>query len=158
MAGAGGNYYNVLIVEDLTPVVASGADLTITTTRPLVDRDIVRWSQADQAFNYSPLELQEASDFALNDLEATLIFPSKTDTFGIVLIEALAAGLPIAAYKVPGPIDITGGTEIDTLDDDLKTSALKALKIDKQKCRKLAKQYTWEECAKIFESVCVPNY
>lgn len=86
------------------------------------------------------------------------VFPSKTDTFGIVLIEALAAGLPIAAYKVPGPIDITGGTEIDTLDDDLKTSALKALKIDKQKCRKLAKQYTWEECAKIFESTCAPNY
>lgn len=86
------------------------------------------------------------------------VFPSKTDTFGIVLIEALAAGLPIAAYKVPGPIDITGGTEIDTLDDDLKTSALKAIKIDKEKCRQFARQYTWEECAKIFETNCVSNY
>ena len=86
------------------------------------------------------------------------VFPSKTDTFGIVLIEALAAGLPIAGYKVPGPIDITGGTEIDTLDDDLKASALRALKIDKKKCKQLAQQYTWEECARIFESNCVPNY
>ena len=86
------------------------------------------------------------------------VFPSKTDTFGIVLIEALAAGVPIAAYRVPGPIDITGGTEIDSLHDDLKISALKALKIDRNKCKALSSKYTWEECAKIFEENCCPNY
>lgn len=96
-----------------------------------------------------------ASYLASSDV---FVFPSKTDTFGIVIIEALSAGLPIAGYPVPGPKDIVGNSEINTLDWDLKKSALKALTIDKDKCRQLSKKYTWENCAKIFLENVHPNY
>ena len=55
------------------------------------------------------------------------VFPSLTDTFGIVLLEALASGLPVAAYPVPGPNDVVGGTRVGILDRDLRAAALAAL-------------------------------
>jgi glycosyltransferase involved in cell wall biosynthesis len=96
-----------------------------------------------------------ASYLASSDV---FVFPSKTDTFGIVIIEALSAGLPIAGYPVPGPKDILDGTEINVLDWDLKSSALKALKINREKCKEISKKYTWEECAKIFLNNACLNY
>ena len=95
-----------------------------------------------------------ASHFASSDV---FVFPSKTDTFGIVVLESLNCGTPVAAYPVPGPLDILGGTEIDTLDEDLKTSALKALKISREDCLKFAKKYSWEETARIFFDNISPN-
>jgi glycosyltransferase involved in cell wall biosynthesis len=78
------------------------------------------------------------------------VFPSKTDTFGIVIIEALAAGVPVAAYPVTGPLDILKNTKVDCLDLDLKKSMFRALKIKKEDCKEVAKQYSWKNCAKIF--------
>ena len=95
-----------------------------------------------------------ASHFASSDV---FVFPSKTDTFGIVVLESLNCGTPVAAYPVPGPLDILGGTEIDTLDEDLKKSALKALKISREDCLKFAKKYSWEETARIFFENISPN-
>jgi len=95
-----------------------------------------------------------ASHFASSDV---FVFPSKTDTFGIVVLESLTCGTPVAAYPVPGPKDILGGTKIDTLDNDLKASALKALKISRQDCLEFAKKYSWEETAKIFFDNISPN-
>ena len=95
-----------------------------------------------------------ASHFASSDV---FVFPSKTDTFGIVVLESLNCGTPVAAYPVPGPKDILGGTNIDTLDNDLKTSALKALKVSRQDCLDFAKKYSWEETAKIFFENISPN-
>ena len=95
-----------------------------------------------------------ASHFASSDV---FVFPSKTDTFGIVVLESLNCGTPVAAYPVPGPLDILGGTEIDTLDEDLKTSALKALKISREDCLKFVKKYSWEETARIFFDNISPN-
>ena len=77
-----------------------------------------------------------ASHFASSDV---FVFPSKTDTFGIVVLESLNCGTPVAAYPVPGPKDILGGTNIDTLDNDLKASALKALKVNREDCLEFAK-------------------
>ena len=96
-----------------------------------------------------------ASHFASSDV---FVFPSKTDTFGIVVLESLNCGTPVAAYPVPGPKDILGGTNIDTLDYDLKASALKALKVSRQDCLDFAKKYSWEETAKIFFENISPNY
>ncbi len=95
-----------------------------------------------------------ASYFASSDV---FVFPSKTDTFGIVIIEALKCGLPVAAYPVAGPKDIFNGTNIGSLNNDLKKAALEALKSDRSACIEHAKKYTWENCAKIFLNSAVSN-
>ena len=95
-----------------------------------------------------------ASYFASSDV---FVFPSKTDTFGIVIIEALKCGLPVAAYPVAGPKDIFNGTNIGSLNHNLKIAAEEALKADRQACLEHAKKYTWENCAKIFLDSAAPN-
>ena len=78
------------------------------------------------------------------------VFPSRTDTFGIVLLEALAAGVPVAAYPVPGPADVVGGTGVGVLDEDLRIAALAALRIPRDKCRDFALARSWEGSARQF--------
>lgn len=78
------------------------------------------------------------------------VFPSRTDTFGLVLIEALACGVPVAAYPVPGPMDIVRAGETGFLDEDLRQAALNALKLDRQTCRAAALAYTWDACTRQF--------
>ena len=78
------------------------------------------------------------------------VFPSKTDTFGIVLIEALACGVPVAAYPEPGPLDVIGGTKAGVISDDLRTACLGALTIDRQCALERSRAYSWEACADIF--------
>jgi glycosyltransferase involved in cell wall biosynthesis len=78
------------------------------------------------------------------------VFPSLTDTFGIVLLEALASGLPVAAYPVTGPLDVVGGTGAGVLDADLRAAALAALEIPRERCREEALRYTWAESARQF--------
>jgi len=78
------------------------------------------------------------------------VFPSRTDTFGIVLLEALASGLPVAAFPVPGPLDVVGGTPAAVLSEDLQAACLEALKIPKSVAREVAQQFTWENSARQF--------
>ena len=80
------------------------------------------------------------------------VFPSLTDTFGIVLLEALACGLPVAAFPVPGPRDVVGGTEVGALDPDLRAAALAALAISRTACRDEALRRGWDESARQFFS------
>ncbi len=85
------------------------------------------------------------------------VFPSKTDTFGIVLIEAMACGLPVAAYPVTGPIDLITEDFMGVLDDDLKEAVIKALKLpcEAQKRHDYAKdKYSWAKVARVFASSC----
>ncbi len=77
------------------------------------------------------------------------VFPSRTDTFGIVLIEAMASGLPVAAFPVPGPIDVVG-PEAGVLDEDLRAACLKALTIPGESARAYSLRYTWRESARQF--------
>ncbi len=78
------------------------------------------------------------------------VFPSLTDTFGLVLLEALASGLPVAAFPVQGPIDVIGESGAGVLDEDLQKAAQKALTISREKCRNYATNFTWEKSADIF--------
>jgi glycosyltransferase involved in cell wall biosynthesis len=79
------------------------------------------------------------------------VFPSKTDTFGLVLLEALASGTPVAAYPVPGPIDIIGkNSPVGCLDEDLATATRNALKLDASSCHQHALKYSWQACTQQF--------
>jgi len=81
------------------------------------------------------------------------VFPSRTDTFGIVVIEALASGLPVAAYPATGPIDTITNEKLGALDDDLGKAAQKALATgDPAACAAEGRTYTWESCTSQFES------
>jgi len=86
------------------------------------------------------------------------VFPSLTDTFGLVLLEALACGTPVAAYPVTGPMDILAGTDgrIGAVDADLRTACLRALDADRAACRAHAERYSWRACAELFLAHLTP--
>ncbi|MES2988534.1 MAG: glycosyltransferase family 1 protein [Pseudomonadota bacterium] len=92
-----------------------------------------------------------ASAYAAADV---FVFPSRTDTFGLVMIEALACGVPIAGYPVTGPIDIvtpeTGG-----LSEDLDAAIAEALTKDRKACAAYGRTFTWEtSAAQFFAGLC----
>ena len=78
------------------------------------------------------------------------VFPSLTDTFGLVMLEALACGVPVAAMPVPGPIDVIGDSGAGVLRHDLREAALAALCIKREQARSHAEKYTWDRCAAQF--------
>src|SRR5262245_40110769 len=78
------------------------------------------------------------------------VFPSRTDTFGVVQLEALASGLPIAAFPVTGPKDLVGHNPIGALNEDLHAACLAALSVSRAACRAFALNYSWERSARQF--------
>ena len=83
------------------------------------------------------------------------VFPSRTDTFGLVMLEALACGVPVAAYPVPGPIDIIGDGQVGDghvgcLDEDLGRAVRGALDIPRERCRDFALGHSWTRSAEQF--------
>jgi len=71
------------------------------------------------------------------------VLPSRTETFGLVMLEALACGLPVAALPVPGPLDVIGDSGVGVLDWDLRAAALRALPIPAELCRAYALRFSW---------------
>jgi glycosyltransferase involved in cell wall biosynthesis len=90
-----------------------------------------------------------AEHYAASDC---FVFPSKTDTFGLVTLEALASGTPVAAYPVQGPKDVIGDAPVGCLRDDLRSAALTAVKISPDRARAFALGYSWEACTNQFIS------
>jgi glycosyltransferase involved in cell wall biosynthesis len=88
-----------------------------------------------------------AAHYAAADV---FVFPSLTDTFGNVIVEALASGLPVAAFPVMGPIDIVGGTPAGALSNDLRQACLGALTLARRDAIDLAHRFDWRVSARQF--------
>lgn len=85
------------------------------------------------------------------------VFASRTDTFGLVLLEAMACGVPVAAYPVTGPIDVVTQGVTGELSEDLRAATLAALKLDPRQCRAYALTNTWENATRQFLSHLAPR-
>jgi 1,2-diacylglycerol 3-alpha-glucosyltransferase/glucuronosyltransferase len=90
-----------------------------------------------------------ASHLAAADV---MVFPSRTDTFGLVNLEAMACGVPVAAYPVTGPIDVVEDGVTGALDVDLAHAARRALGVDPMACRERALKSGWDVCSREFEN------
>ena len=84
------------------------------------------------------------------------VFPSKTDTFGLVLLEAMACGLPVAAYPVTGPIDVIGDSKSGAMNHDLREACLEALKIPREVARAHAEKFSWNVASHQFLNYLKP--
>lgn len=84
------------------------------------------------------------------------VFPSLTDTFGLVLLEAMACGVPVAAFPVTGPIDVVQQGKTGVLHQDLRQAVLEALKLDPADCVAYAKQHSWRSWTERFVSFLEP--
>ena len=78
------------------------------------------------------------------------MFPSKTDTFGLVLLEAMACGTPVAAYPVTGPIDVLGNSKAGAMNEDLRVACIEALKIPREVARAHAEKFSWRAASEEF--------
>jgi glycosyltransferase involved in cell wall biosynthesis len=80
------------------------------------------------------------------------VLPSRTETFGLVMLEALACGVPVAALPVPGPLDVIGDSGAGALEWDLRAAAMAALEIPRELCRSHAERFSWQTSIEQFLS------
>lgn len=86
-----------------------------------------------------------------------MVFPSQTDTFGLVNLEAMACGVPVAAFPVTGPADVIEEGVTGALDWDLAAAARRALRLSPAACRERAERSSWASCTREFETNLVPS-
>ena len=117
-------------------IVGSGPQLAVLKT-----------AYADAVFTGPLFGEALAEAFASSDV---FVFPSRTDTYGVVLLEALASGVPVAAFPVTGPRDVVVHGKVGHLSEDLREAVLQALTMDRTACRDYALGFSWETCARQF--------
>jgi glycosyltransferase involved in cell wall biosynthesis len=114
----------------------------------------LRARYADVVFTGFKYGEELASHLAAADV---FVFPSRTDTFGLVLLEAMACGVPVAAYPVVGPIDVVKRGVSGCLHEDLATAIAGALELNRDDCRQYALGFTWERATQQFLSNLEPR-
>ena len=134
----------------------------VVGTGPALDDLKARYPEAHFMGALHGAEL--ASAYAAADV---FVFPSLTDTFGLVMIEALACGTPVAGFPVAGPLDVVGesgtgvvpgfGATIGALGDDLGTAIDRALTADRADCAVYARNFSWDRCVDQFTAALVPT-
>lgn len=107
----------------------------------------------DAHFKIAHGDLELSRYFAAADV---FVFPSLTDTFGLVMLEALASGVPVAAFPVTGPVDVLGDSKVGVLDWDLKSATAQALAISPEICRRHALSFSWDAVARQFLDLLAP--
>lgn len=134
-------------------------DLDLPGTKVIVgdgpQLEELKRSYSDVVFTGAKFETELARHFADADI---FVFPSRTDTFGLVIIEAMASGLPVAAYPVSGPIDIIPGSNAGAVDDDLLKACLTARDLDPAEAVAHAETYSWEAVSDVFFERLTPQY
>jgi glycosyltransferase involved in cell wall biosynthesis len=110
-------------------------------------REILARRYPDAVFFGAKYGQELAEIYASADV---FVFPSLTDTFGLVLLEALASGVPVAAFPAAAPRDVIGDAAVGALDNELKRACLSALECSREECRNFALGMTWAACAKSF--------
>jgi glycosyltransferase involved in cell wall biosynthesis len=85
------------------------------------------------------------------------VFPSKTDTYGLVMLESLACGTPVAAYPVQGPLDVITDPSVGSLNSNLKVAIEQALTLKRDDAIRFAQQHSWGNCAQMFFDNLVPK-
>jgi glycosyltransferase involved in cell wall biosynthesis len=78
------------------------------------------------------------------------VFPSRTDTLGLVMLEAMACGVPVAAYRVPGPQDVVRDGYTGALDDSLENAVFRAFRVNPQACVEFAEEHDWRRSTEYF--------
>lgn len=109
--------------------------------------DVLKNKYPDAIFAGAKFEEDLAAHYRSGDI---FVFPSRTDTFGLVMLEAMACGLPVAAYPVTGPLDVIKDSPAGCLDINLEKAIKAALKAKKKDAVSHAKKYSWEACAERF--------
>ena len=126
-------------------------DLDLDGTKVVIgggpDLDSLKKKYPDAIFTGPKFGEELVQYYNLGDV---FVFPSRFDTFGLVLLEALACGVPVAAYPVNGPIDVIGDSGAGVLDHDLKKAVEGALNISPEFCREYASSFSWQNCARQF--------
>ena len=113
-------------------------------TRPALERAYPGAKFLGQKTGEALVEAYAGSD--------VFVFPSRTDTFGLVILEALACGTPVAAYPVQGPKDVVDDAAVAVLDEDLAKACREALAIPRDAARSFALDHSWRSCTQQFLS------
>ena len=113
----------------------------------------LRAQYADVHFVGQKLGQELAAYLAAADV---FVFPSLTDTFGLVLLEAMASGVPVAAFPVTGPLDVVQQGKTGVLDTDLRQAITGALQLNPADCVRFAQQHSWQQCTQRFVSLLEP--
>lgn len=136
-------------------------DLPLDGTKVVVgsgpQRDALIRRYPEAKFIVAHGDVQLSSYFSAGDV---FVFPSRTDTFGLVMLEALASGVPVAAFPVAGPRDVLSkslpGHPVGFLDEDLASAARRALHLSPEDCRAYAERFSWDHVVEQFLGYLAP--